>query len=736
MRNTACESHFTVKPTMKYCSKDSVRFDDSCIKLVWIIKHLFGNYKCMPAVQRAWKLLRAVSSQLFPGFLIGASKVVTFNRYLGTHLQPGQENFPGGICIINVVLNTINPKENLFMCSNTVLVSALYVCDGIADCGGNNNDDESKILCKYGQDESFSDVSGIKGTCGPLFKINKTGHCAVHSTTIRMKEKPFTVQDALSILYACRNGTPIYTTLFNDLVPDCPFQQDDEPQLLSMLQKNSFYTCTERHQIPCRDGHSRCYNLSQICRYTLSDQGYLTPCRTGEHLKNCKEMECSTMFKCQFSYCIHWKYTCDGKLDCPFGSDESASHLCGLQRSCENLFRCRNTQMCLHFADIYDRTGDCLLQDDEHLCVLKNISCPFGCECLTFASLCRNMTVSKSKKCAFLHFNIISIFKSVVHVAFALTDCRKLIVSKSEFSAISFCDLLKFDSSLQVISAPSNNFKRVVSSCFHSAPSAAIIDLHKNKLTTLPVALFKDLLLLKCLNLSGNPIQTIWKGTFVNLPCLTTLSLLNTNITSADKTVFIKLMLRYLETQSSLLCCLTKNQSICSTPLPWHQTCNDIFGNSAVKVVVACVCFVSLALNVIPMILQYLSFDRKHGKGTEKTSAFSVVAASVHFSDLIGILPILLTWAVDQAHLGNFLVVENKWRSSVFCFIILGLYVFYSVLSPQVLCLFTYTRFSVVDHPMDTKFKETKFVLRWITGLFLSCLLTSSIFTILVWIID
>ena len=76
---------------------------------------------------------------------------------------------------------------------------------------------------------------------------------------------------------------------------------------------------------------------------------HLIPCRTGEHLENCNEFECSMLFKCPSYHCIPWGYVCDSKWDCPDGFDE---HICGSKRQYHNMYKCTQSQICIHLNDV------------------------------------------------------------------------------------------------------------------------------------------------------------------------------------------------------------------------------------------------------------------------------------------------------------------------------------------------------------------------------------------------
>ena len=107
--------------------------------------------------------------------------------------------------------------------------------------------------------------------------------------------------------------------------------------------------------------------------------------------------ECNAHFKCPGYYCIPWGYTCDGKWDCPDGYDESSSLVCGIDRLCMNMFKCKDSQMYLHLKDVCDGYRDCPLEDDEVLCELHGPYCLRECICFHFAITCINLTYSVEK---------------------------------------------------------------------------------------------------------------------------------------------------------------------------------------------------------------------------------------------------------------------------------------------------------------------------------------------------
>ena len=194
------------------------------------------------------------------------------------------------------------------------------------------------------------------------------------------------------IKFLCSDKRIIDVSLKNDLVIDCPNSAEDEDILISLLQFEHINHCRKKYEIACTQGHTKCYNISDICTYRVNDFGRIEPCSNGAHLQNCENFECNIMFKCVKSYCIPWSYVCDGKWDCSNGEDETYTQICEDDAICSNMFKCRGERhKCLHPGNTCDGIIDCPQGDDEYLCELKYHSCPAKCKCLALAIDCSNI---------------------------------------------------------------------------------------------------------------------------------------------------------------------------------------------------------------------------------------------------------------------------------------------------------------------------------------------------------
>ena len=296
------------------------------------------------------------------------------------------------------------------MCKWTVYISTLYSCDGHKDYP--DGLDESNCYCFIkGQkimDNNFC-LRKCSATNGCTFSTLYThdGSFGCYSFTdnklTNSKTQFNNISKNMTYVYSCKNSSlNIFATLVDDLIFDCPYQ-DDESELLS-VSLGDRVRCKEEGSYECYPGPSRCYTEDQKCVYNLTqDTQTLMYCRNGQHLHDCKSKDCLWMFKCAETYCIPYRYLCDGKWDCWTGEDESFCR----KYSCIVMFRCKFASVCIHTKNVCDGIVDCPMNDDEMIC--DKISCFGQCTCLNYGISCQQQNLIDEQNL----FSILSILFSL-----------------------------------------------------------------------------------------------------------------------------------------------------------------------------------------------------------------------------------------------------------------------------------------------------------------------------------
>ncbi len=718
----------------KFCKHGEMYFGQSCYKFDWR-KATFGSSgRCLNLNKVFAGVFSAVAVLVFPPVWTGPSHWLDARKYFNIFYMHQHNNIATphrAFCLTQKQRQKLRSHGNTFTCQRGQLISAKFVCDGILNCVQSRFTDESRCTCSANSTEGYLCrdivINNVSNTCGPLYFKALDNRCKVYGQSEKQdkEERRRTTEDG----FQCTHGQEINKELLDDTHVDCS-NGKDEPILLSIFSNNTFQECHIEHQLPCQTGHPKCYNLSDICKYTESSMGYLTPCRHGEHLANCTLYECNILFKCPSFYCIPFAYVCNGKWECPQGTDEGTFHLCGKERMCRNMFKCRSSSICIHIADVCDMKHDCPLKDDEYFCDLIGSKCPPGCYCLTYAVFCHNITISEHNSLSvftalFLqHVVLTSSFLNVsTAVSFVLTQAN----------LVRFCMMLEANKNLEVINVARNLIKDLSPNCFSCCKEIKMVDVNSNMLTSIKSKTFLNLFFLTFLNISNNHLDIIEASSFLNLSHLDVVSMINTSLMTVNHDIFQTLHLKMLETSEAALCCLASTGSTCSFPVPWHHSCTDLLPTTAIKLVFPCIGFFVLVANVLSVIAQRVSHNIHIRKGAEKTAAFSVIVTSVNMTDILCCIPFILLWIFDQIYEKQFMLTQDKWKTGIECYIIFFLFLFFCFLSPLTLCFYSLSRFCVVEFPLVTRFKETRFIFKWISVLFSCCFLFPLILTILIW---
>ncbi len=703
-------------PESVYCLGHNVLLNESCFQFNWL--HSVKVGVCRSDTKKFQHLFWGTSNTKFLPVFVNNS-VLTFRRLFDKIYFERLQNASLGFCIQKSKVTTFDLGLNIYKCTTGAIVLAIYQCDGFKDCGEEQPTDEMSCACKSNKDllegicQKQPKANG-KVQCSPLYFMSIKGICL--SFVFRTKNIPSqkSLIVAQNMLIQFQKGG----TSDNNVVRARKKESTSSQQLFSLSY------CKQEYQLPCSEQSLTCYNVTQICQYTVLN-GVQIPCTEGDHLQHCNDFQCNSRFKCPDHYCILWNQVCDGIWHCPQGSDEADLHRCGPARPCQGLYKCRQQSICIHSTSVCDKKEDCLFCDDEDMgmCSLQNVRCPLACRCLTFAVMCISQNFTAEG------FDSFGIFKSVyIHSSnfqdfakFQFGDLLGLTITQSHFTKL--CDLMNSVKKLIFLNIEENSVSELQAGCFKFTKALSLMKLNENHINIILAQVFKPMHKLKILNISGNPIVRILPGAFDQASCLRVVSLLHTETTEIPNTLFQNVPLEYIETSDFKFCCLKEIQ--CSTELPWHFDCTDLLIHTGIKVTFYIVSCAIIILNILSCFLQYLS----HTKGFETIPANACLLVSVNVSDILYSFPLFVLWIADLTYEGIYFLFEHKWRSSAFCYITYGLFLNFSVLSPMTLCLLFYSRLMIVEHPVDSDFKETDFVLRRIGFTFLGVVLYSIICT-------
>ncbi len=438
------------------------------------------------------------------------------------------------------------------------------------------------------------------------------------------------------------------------------------------------------------------------------------------------------MFKCPGYYCIPWKYVCNERWDCPEGIDESFRDTCQGDRDCKNLIKCKQSNICIHFGDVCDGVQDCPLGDDEYFCSLHGRKCPNECQCLVFFIKCFKTSLQLTSLQSVFTFH--NVWIQHVDLSNLFFDKHKrnniytVVLSNTNLKAI--CWLLSSISDLFLLDASSNSIEILEKLCFKNHDQLRIVQLNRNMISSIMTNSFQNVSGLLFLNLSDNPLTSFGGNTFAGLETVYLLSFLLENFQEAPQSIFSGFDVQILQTNVHYFCCIISEGTSCTSVVPWFVSCSDLLPMIGVKTVFCFVFVLAFFSNVVSTLLQRASFKL----GLEKTGTFGCVVSSVNLGDITCCIPYAILFSADIYFRGRFILHENSWRSGIVCFIIFGLELNYSFISPLLLIFLSVSRIMVVVSPMDTKFKNMNFVLKGLVIIFCLGILISTVFVTAMWI--
>ena len=179
-----------------------------------------------------------------------------------------------------------------------------------------------------------------------------------------------------------------------------------------------------------------------------------------------------------------------------------------------------------------------------------------------------------------------------------------------------------------------------------------------------------------------------------------------------DINAFNDQIIKVILTNNYYICCIAPTNVICAASKPWYISCSDILPKYSYKILFKTVIIIILLFNIIS-ILMYL-IDQK------STMSFKVTVISLNISNLLCLSYMEIIWISDAKLQSIFAVKQKEWRSGSTCFAAFGILLWFTLLSQLVLLFLSLSRLLVVIYPLNTKLKNTKFVIQISTSLYIA----------------
>ncbi len=581
--------------------------------------------------------------------------------------------------------NAQTVNGNVFRCGQDEYISVYYICDGKNDCWA--SEDEHSIVC------GNSKEAEVLLSCPPLFYKTLNNNCQMVTQPHLGKQNYIAVPDS-SISFSHKGCSVLTSVVYDDVT----------------------ITCKHLTELPCT-GSSNCFNISDICMFRLDSCDQLMPCSNGGHLEDCTHFECNAKFKCPGSFCLPWKFICNGKWDCPGGFDETRNDWCGEHPVCKELFRCRESHICIFPQDVCDVWSDCPLQDDEMFCELKSVNCPQSCSCLLYAMLCssdQNLNII-SQPLPFVFYRLSQINTSLItEILPAITNAIFLNLSFNNVEII--CNHTHKLFNLVSLDLQSNKIKDLSQSCFYNLKVWKSAHLQNNNISELSKWSFNNLQKLQALNLSSNKINFIPSNVFRQLFDLAFVFLEQNLLFTFGEHVFDGLSLKFVKTNNYRLCCVLTYENSCHATKLLFESCQRMIPSKSLQIVTAVSLFLIVLFNFCCLLLH--SFKKE-------ASTYETIICLINGSNTLLFVYLLILWVVDLAQNDLFFMFDSHWRSGYLCFTAFGISVVFHIVASSCLLLLAFARMTIVVSPFDTTFKRKEVVCKIFVILLFASLLVA-----------
>lgn len=714
-------------------------------------------------------------------------------------------------------LSNLNTNR-YFVCDNLEVVSAILRCDGVTHCRDGSDESNGcdqdclawQFRCANGRCIPIGSYCDFVDDCGDgsdesrceraRCKLNEfrcqSGQCIMATqrcdllpdcTDLSDEGKLCTIGSNCNTAstFQCYNGNCIPYYAVCDFQIDCPgkFHEDEDVATCEVVLKNrtlagrSYPVLPNYHTWPiayyaanqeatfkselAKQDKFRCASGNTIdknvrCLYEFDKYGYQIGCRDVSHLIDCELFECPQRdyVKCSNSYCIPWRYICDGKWDCISGEDEVGC----ARYVCPGQYKCANQSSCILPHQLCDGHRQCPMGDDEWFC---DLSCPSQCLCIGLWVNCQGANlsnlptnfISRSVRKLDLSYNMLGPNLTNVDLS-PYHDLGELILHHNQIDTLTprkfslLRNLYKLDLSHNNIRSLKRGafagLRRVTQLLLESNPeleflepeaflglsSLQMLNISSSRILTLKKNTFDGLTSLRHLMLRGNMIVDIEDGAFRSLNSLVSLDMRGNDIRYFTKLVFQDLKsLRNLSTDSFKFCCLVTSQIPTDRCLPLPDEisdCEDLLSSPIQRACIWIAGVVSVTGNLLVIAFRFR--DRVTHKDRKEERVNSTLLLSLGCSDLLMGVYLLIIAAVDALYRGIYIENSDNWRESVFCTFCGFLSTISSIVSVLTLVFIAFNRFTEICRPFDAPSKFTMgYTHRLILGSWIGALLIATL---------
>ena len=226
---------------------------------------------------------------------------------------------------------------------------------------------------------------------------------------------------------------------------------------------------------------------------------------------------------------------------------------------------------------------------------------------------------------------------------------------------------------------------------------------------------------LKVLNISCNFLNHIPPKFFHHPFNLKIMSILQNPLLFFKSLSFEITKIDILESDDYRMCCTVSSVKFCTATKPWYFNCKSLLPTFTMRICIAIVACLILMFSTISIVLQ--------SKIRTKYSIFPVAVMCLNVSDMLVSVYFVILLIAEVIYNENIISYEKVWKRSFPCYLIFFTSLLFTIESPILLSLISFSRLRAVLKPLECKFKIHSIFIQLTLCVFIGLLMAAALTT-------
>ncbi len=338
-----------------------------------------------------------------------------------------------------------------------------------------------------------------------------------------------------------------------------------------------------------------------------------------------------------------------------------------------------------------------------------------GCHCLLYAIECNNVLCNFSTNgvLPFVSYHIVSCSTKLSRKFSLNTNTVRL-----NFSHFANQNLFSLDLSFNLLSD--------INFCLKWLNHLSFLFVLHNKIKELKANVFSEQKSLFLLDLESNNLISVQRCLFHFAAHILAIFVTNNSLSGENIATFASEMysVQAILTDNVALCCMIHSKK-CTQKVPWHTNCLNLLGYNGLNMFLICGVVFCFVLNTL-----FSTLNSRSAVKAKKVKPFHIIIGSLPGSHVLVVFFFSIQMISDSKYGNNFILHVNTWQMSFTCKLLFSCALAHAFSMVSLDSFLSLSRMMVVLDPLDSSFKQVKYVTQWLACIFCTCILLGTTFTL------